>query len=167
MNILFTKIRDKHALWYKGIVFAFCVVVCTYLLPKNNSLQTSQLNVGDVWLNSDLIAPFDFLVKKTNDEMALEKKELKSQIAYFKKTTPNIDNLLSKLQGIKGEKIIELKLLLDSIYKVGVYFQNQPSNYEDSVMYVVDNNEVVLVQRQKLFKNTRHSFSTHTKRIIQ
>jgi putative nucleotidyltransferase with HDIG domain len=151
VNILFTKIRDKHALWYKGIVFTFCVVVCTYLLPKNNSLQTSQLNVGDVWLNNDMIAPFDFLVKKSPDELALEKKETKKQIAYFKKTAVNIDKVLPKSLPLQEEKLIALKLLLDSIYKIGFYLPAQAFAYQDSAIYVVDNNEVVLTQKQKLF----------------
>ncbi|MES2512519.1 MAG: HDIG domain-containing metalloprotein [Bacteroidota bacterium] len=151
MNLLFTKIRDKHALWYKGIVFAFCVIVCTYLLPKNNYIETSQINVGDIWLNNDLLAPFDFLVKKTNDEIKLESKESKKQISYFKKTTINLDNLLSRAPDLQGEKQTALKLMLDSIFKIGIYFQDERSTYHDSVMYIVDNNEVVLTQRQKLY----------------
>ena len=65
MNNLFTKIRDKHALWYKGIVFTFCVVFCTYLLPKHTSIKISHIKTGDVWLNDDLVSPFDFLIKKS------------------------------------------------------------------------------------------------------
>jgi putative nucleotidyltransferase with HDIG domain len=151
VNILFTKIRDKHALWYKGIVFAFCVIICTYLLPKNNYVETSQINVGDTWLNNDLIAPFDFLVKKTNDELELDSKESKKQIAYFKKTAISADNLLSKIPELEGDKRAVAKSILDTIFKIGVYFKDERSGYHDSVMYVVDNNEVILTQRQKLY----------------
>lgn len=151
MNILFTKIRDKHALWYKGIVFAFCVIVCTYLLPKNNSSQTSQINTGDVWLNNDLISTIDFLVKKTNTELEAEKNESKKQAAYFKKSTLNSSNILSKLSALPHDKAIEAKLLLDSIFNTGVCFFNHVNNFEDSVIYVVNNNEVSLTRRQNLF----------------
>jgi putative nucleotidyltransferase with HDIG domain len=151
VNILFTKIRDKHALWYKGIVFAFCVAVCTYLLPKSNSSQTAHVNVGDVWLNNDFISTIDFLVKKTNAEITTEKKELKKQIVYFKKTPGNISALLSNLSNLPHNKAIDVKVLLDSVFNVGIYFSNQQNIYQDSVMYVVSNNEVVLTKRQKLF----------------
>ena len=151
MNILFTKIRDKHALWYKGIVFAFCVAVCTYLLPKSNSSQTTHVNVGDVWLNNDFISTIDFLVKKTNAEITTEKKELKKQIVYFKKTPGNISALLSNLSNLPHNKAIDVKVLLDSVFNVGIYFSNQQNIYQDSVMYIVSNNEVVLTKRQKLF----------------
>lgn len=151
MNILFTKIRDKHALWYKGIVFAFCVAVCTYLLPKNNSSQISQINTGDVWLNNDLISSIDFLVKKTNTELESEKNESKKQSAYFKKVIPNISSILSKLSALPHDKAIETKLLLDSIFNVGVFFLNHANSFDDSLLYVVDNNEVSLTRKQNLF----------------
>ena len=151
MNILFTKIRDKHALWYKGIVFAFCVAVCTYLLPKSNASQTNHINIGDVWLNKDLISTIDFLVKKTNAEITVEKKEAKKQIVYFKKTSGTLSGLLAHLSGLPHDKAVSVKLLLDSILTVGVYFPSQQVQYQDSVMYVVSNNEVALIRKQKLF----------------
>ena len=162
MNILFTKIRDKHALWYKGIVFAFCVIVCTYLLPKNNSSQTSQINTGDVWLNNDLTSTIDFLVKKTNTELETEKNDSKKQAAYFKKVTPNISNILSRLSALPHDKAIETKLLLDSIFNTGVCFLNHINNFEDSVIYVVNNNEVSLTRRQSLFNAEKITKSLST-----
>ena len=85
MNNLFTKIRDKHALWYKGIIFAFSVIFCVYVLPKKTTIETTQIKTGDVWLNEDLVSPFDFLIKKTTSELAVDKTEQKQQIAYFNK----------------------------------------------------------------------------------
>ena len=151
MNILFTKIRDKHALWYKGIVFAFCVVVCTYLLPKNNASQTSQINTGDIWLNNDLISSIDFLVKKTNTELDAEKKETKKQIAYFKKITPNISSILSKLSTLPHNNAVETKVLIDSIFNTGVYYSSHNNTYEDSVLYVVNKNEVYYTRKNNLY----------------
>ncbi len=151
MNILFTKIRDKHALWYKGIVFAFCVAVCTYLLPKNNSSQINQVNVGDVWLNNELISSIDFLVKKTNAELTTEKKELSKQIVYFKKKSSNINSIISKLTELPHQKAVTVKLVLDSVYEVGVYYSNESKDFQDSLMYIVSNNEVALTRKQTLF----------------
>ena len=159
MNNVFTKIRDKHALWYKGIVFAFCVVFCTYLLPKQKSNQTHQIKIGDVWLNDDLISPFDFLIKKSKTELAKEQRDIKKQIAYFKKTTVNIDLILSQAKQTPANKLNELKFYLDSIYKTGVYFSETKASYQDSLLYVVSNNEVTLVLKQTLFnKNKIESF---------
>lgn len=150
MNQLFTKIRDKHALWYKAFVFLFCVIICTYLLPKQIYVQTNNIKAGDVWLNDDLIAPFDFLVKKTDVDLALEKKESKKPIAYFKKTNVNTENILSNFPEITKNKT-EIKSYLDSVFKTGLYFSNPQISFQDSIMYVVDNNEVTLTQKENLF----------------
>ena len=83
MNPLVTKIRDKHALWYKGIVFVFCVILCTYLLPKHPFVEIPRITVGAIWLNDDLIAPFDFLIKKSNSELTLEKKRVDKNNSLF------------------------------------------------------------------------------------
>jgi putative nucleotidyltransferase with HDIG domain len=158
VNTLFTKIRDKHSLWYKGLVFLFCVLLCTYLLPKHTHLQTDNVNVGDVWLNDDLISPFDFLVKKSKAELALEKKESNKNIVYFKKKHINTDNILSNLSELPTNKNTQLKLYLDSIYKVGLYFSPKLPSYQDSIMYVVNNNEVVLTQKQHLFNKEKAKY---------
>jgi len=151
VNNLFTKIRDKHALWYKGIVFAICVIFCVYLLPKESSVQITNVNEGDVWLNPDLISPFDFLVKKTPQELALEKKELKKQIGYFKKININAGILFSKLPELSSDQKFTIKFCLDSMYQAGVYFATTPAPYVDSILYLVDNNEVTYTRKQNLF----------------
>ncbi|MBC7695603.1 MAG: HDIG domain-containing protein [Burkholderiales bacterium] len=151
MNNLFTKIRDKHALWYKGIVFAVCVTFCVYLLPKHSSIQINNINEGDVWLNPDLISPFDFLVKKTPKELAQEKKEFQKQIGYFKKINVSTAVLFSKLPELSNGQKFTIKFCLDSIYQAGLSFATTPSPYIDSILYIVDNNEVTYTPRQSLF----------------
>jgi putative nucleotidyltransferase with HDIG domain len=149
VNILFAKIRDKHALWYKGIVFIFCVVTCAYLLPKNNSSQTNFLKKGDVWLDDDLHSTIDFLVKKTDAELLNEKNDYKARVSYYKKTSGNSVELLSGLKDLSHEKSVAIKLALDSIYDVGVYHNR--NTLSDSLLYIVRNNEAVLVNTRNLF----------------
>jgi cyclic-di-AMP phosphodiesterase PgpH len=153
VNILFTKIRDKHALWYKGIVFVFSVVICTYLLPKSDTTQTNYLKNGDVWLNDDLCSTLDFLVKKTDAELTTEKNELRKQFKYFKKTNGNTAELLPSLTYLPHDKAIAIKTLLDSIFAFGFYNTEQFAS-ADSLIYLVSNNEAVLLTSNKLF-NTK------------
>ena len=155
MNNLFTKIRDKHALWYKGIIFLFSVIFCLYLLPKKTTVETAQVKAGDVWLNEDLISPFDFLIKKTSSELALDQKEHKNKIPYFKKLKTNSDLIISELNMQSEKAKSNLKTFIDSIFSVGVYTPNSNVSYEDSIIYIVDNNEVVLARKQNLFNDTK------------
>lgn len=151
MNSLFTRIRDKHALWYKGIVFAICVIICTYVLPKQKYQDLSYIKTGDVWLNDDLISPFDFLIKKTDIELAKEKKDTQKHIAYFKKSNEPDFSFLNGIKELSSKEVSDLHLHLDSIFKIGVSYSLIPSSYEDSSIYIVENNEVVLVNKNILF----------------
>ena len=155
MNNLFTKIRDKHALWYKGIVFTICIIFCTYLLPKQTSIKINQIKPGDVWLNDDLVSPFDFLIKKTNTELAKEQSDKKKQIGYFKKTSVDIDLIILKLNSISENKKELIRGYLDSIYKTGVYYSEPSISYQDTILYVVNNNEVKLTKKQNLFDKAK------------
>jgi len=150
VNNLFTKIRDKHALWYKGIVFVLCLIICTYVLPKQKHLDASYINTGDVWLNDDLISPFEFLIKKTEDELIKEKKDSKKQIAYFKKTSEIDYNFLDDINKLSSNKKLELHSNIDSIYKTGVCYSEIPSSYQDTAIYIVENNEVSLTHKNRL-----------------
>lgn len=163
MNTFFTKIRDKHALWYKGIVFGFCVIFCVYLLPKQNTSQVTQIHVGDTWWNADLISPFDFLIKKSNRELLLEKNKTKQHMAYYKKVFVNNNLLLSELNNLSNEQKNIVAACLDSLYKVGITFSHIPVSFQDSIIYVVDGNEVTLVQKSRLFNREKAKQFLHGK----
>ena len=154
MNTLFSKIRDKHALWYKGIVFAFCILFCAYLLPKHTPSQTHQISVGQTWQNDDLIASFDFLVEKSSAELSKEKMEEEKFIGYYKKSPIDITSLISKLPHLSDATRNDLQTDLDSVYKTG-YSVSIPNNFlDDTMMYLVDNNEVVLIPKAQAFNKT-------------
>jgi len=155
VNSLFTKIRDKHALWYKGIVFALCVIICTYLLPKLKYQDVSYIKTGDVWLHEDLISPFDFLVQKTESELANDKTEKLKRIAYFKKSNETTFDFLNEIHELSSKEISLLKVSLDSIFKIGVVYTSFPSSYADSSIYVVENNEVSLINKNVLFNENK------------
>lgn len=165
MNSLFTKIRDKHALWYKGIIFIVCVVLCVYVLPKKTSVETTQVNIGDVWLNDDLISPFDFLIKKSNSELIKERKEKRKQIAYFTKTKVQTENYTSDFKEIPSSKLSVLKSCLDSIFNVGYYSSDINKNYQDTILYIVVNNEVRLTKKEKLFDKEKVKIFLDSKQI--
>ncbi len=149
MNSIFTKIRDKHALWYKGIVFALCVSICVYVLPKQRYTDLSYIKTGDVWLNDDLISPFDFLIKKTDAEMALEKKLDEKPTAYFKKTPLNFSNNLDNIKLNEIEKLA-INTAIDSLLKIGILNSSIPNTYQDSIIYIIQNNEVTLAHTNDL-----------------
>lgn len=153
---LFTKIRDKHALWYKGIVFVIAIIICTYLLPKKEFLDVSYVKTGDIWLNDDFIAPFDFLLQKTERELAEEKKQTKKGIAYFIKN--NEKNYLNDIKNLSVPINKQFLTSLDSVFNVGVCSSSFPQFYHDSLIYLVENNEAKLIPKQTLISLEKLKF---------
>jgi len=154
MNSIFTKIRDKHALWYKGIVFTFCILVCAYLLPKQTSWKTNRLKAGEVWRDENLVSKIDFLIKKTDTEKFLEKKSTDIPL-YFNYNDQAYNEFLQKVQSIIPEGQHKSTLaIIDSIYKAGIYFFPGNLTPKDSLLYVVRDNEVRIIHQKNLFSKT-------------
>jgi len=153
---LFTRIRDKHALWYKGIVFVIAIVICTYLLPKKEFLDVSYVKTGDIWLNDDFIAPFDFLLQKTERELAEEKKQTKKGIAYFIKN--NEKNYIKDIKNLSVPISKKLQTSLDSIFNIGVCSYSFPQFYQDSLIYLVEDNEARLIPKHTLISLEKLKF---------
>ncbi len=149
---IFTKIRDKHALWYKGIIFIVCVSFCAYLLPKYTTVQTTNLTEGSIWLNDNVVSEIDFLVKKTDAELIDgQESSNKHSLLYFTKTEVNTSQLVKEIANDHPIKIQNnLKKCLDSIYAIGlnITIDGIPS-YSDSI-YLVNGNEVNLISPKSL-----------------
>jgi putative nucleotidyltransferase with HDIG domain len=156
MNPVFTKIRDKHALWYKGIVFAACVLVCAYLLPKHTILTSYKSKVGEIWLYDDVVATSDFLLKKTAKDLDSEKEAHNDKFSYFKKTEVNTIELLSKADLTPDEKL-NAKIYLDNLYETGVYLSLSLPTSADSMINMVTDNEVYQVSKNSFFNRERAS----------
>lgn len=158
MNSLLTKIRDKHALWYKGIIFVFCVIICTYLLPKKPFWHTNPPKTNDVWQHENLISDIDFLVKKTHQELEQEKHTSAQQNnLYFKKQPINVEEQINQLPLTLGSHHKQaLQSYLDTVYKTGFYFSisGKTPVGRDSI-YLVSGNEVELVSVANLFNEIK------------
>lgn len=142
MIALFTKIRDKHALWYKIIVFVSSVAFCAYLLPTQNN-YIPHISAGDVWTGNDLISTTDFLIKKTNAELKEDELQHRAQNKlYFTKSTVNTQELaIDLLNEHKSEYADVLKKSLDSIYQIGLYYSTIDLPPHSDSIYLVTGNE--------------------------
>lgn len=142
------------------MLFCIAIALIVYILPKQSKFKYEFQNLkGKPWHYDNLVAPFDFAIKKTNAELTSEKAEIiKNTKPYFKldntiaaakkktfvidfekKWAVKPDNKNKKLQEetfALGNKI------MDSIYSKGIIepsenIENRPSDYS---IYVIDNN---------------------------
>ena len=83
MKDLINKLYKNHSLLYKILLFVSTTFLIVYLFPKSGKFKYS-FEKGKPWQSENLYAPFDFAIKKTDEEIAGEKKKItdNSQI-YF------------------------------------------------------------------------------------
>ncbi len=76
MNKIITYIRDRHSQIYKFTLLFFSVAAIVYVLPKEAKFKYEITNLkGKPWHHENLIAPFDFAIKKPQDQLEKEKAE--------------------------------------------------------------------------------------------
>ncbi len=157
MNSLLTKIRDKHALWYKGIIFVFCVIICSYLLPKKPFWYANPPKTHDVWQHDNLISDIDFLVKKTNVELTQEKTTRTQQhVLYFKKQKVDVADVIKNFpQTLNQIQTQALKNYLDTVYATGFFFSVSGSPAGHDSIYLVNGNEVELIKTSQLYNDAQ------------
>lgn len=83
MKDFINKLYRNHSLIYKGLLFLSATVLIVYLFPKSAKFRYS-FEKGKPWQSESLQAPFDFAIRKTDEEIAAEKKEITDNaVLYF------------------------------------------------------------------------------------
>jgi len=150
-------IRHSHPEIYKGILFCIALSVIVYVFPKQGKFKYEFQNLkGKPWYHEDLIAPFDFAIKKTQEELAKEKTEVIKNAKPYLRYDDNVPKAKKaafeaalnagwnkKSSDYLRQRTLEFgKTLIDSIYARGIIepadaLENKPLDY--SVFVLKDN----------------------------
>lgn len=155
MKRLISFIRHSYPEIYKGILLILAIVVIVYIFPKQGKFKYEFHNLkGKPWYHDDLIAPFNFAILKSNEELANEKLEIiKNAKPYFKydhtvataKKAQFLDAFEAKWDRKKNKELREKSIhlgttVIDSIYKKGIIeasgvIENKSRDYAVYVLY--------------------------------
>lgn len=121
MEDFINKLYRNHSLIYKGLLFVCTTFLIVYLFPKSGKFKYN-FEKGKPWQSENLYAPFDFAIKKSDAEIASEKKTIvDNSILYFA-----VDNTVeAKVKTLYRQKFKSAfsdsipKRTLDYLYKVG------------------------------------------------
>jgi putative nucleotidyltransferase with HDIG domain len=131
--------------------------VIVFVLPKGRKFKY-EFDKGKPWMHEKLVAPFDFAIEKSANELENEKQEIIEQIpSYYERNheieESSINTLRTELNNIWSSKygnnnlndfnknFKSLELILRDLYKVGII--NSKSEKEENqkdLIYIVDNN---------------------------
>lgn len=126
MNKLFTFIRDRHALLYKGFIFVASLSVIVYCCPRESKFRYDLSDIKDrPWSYDNLVAPFDYAIQKSTEELQDEKKDIQSNsIPYFRFDTAisnqNEQILSTQFVSIAPEFRREILIAVDKVYALGI-----------------------------------------------
>lgn len=169
MKKLFSKIQDNYYSILKIFLFIIAIVIVIFVSPKANMFKY-EFSVGTPWNHTDLIAPFDFSILKTDKQIEEEKKQIADNFKpYFKYVDEIVENGKKKLntdfeqawagnyQESKVFKYKRFKKTLNSIYDYiegkGIMQYNSVLDGKDksSIIRLIKGNEVEEVRLNRFF----------------
>lgn len=89
MKDFINKLYRNHALIYKAILFVSTTFLIVYLFPKSGKFKYS-FERGKPWQSENLYAPFNFAIKKAEDEISKEKSKIQNEAHLYFDTDENI-----------------------------------------------------------------------------
>lgn len=110
MKKIFDFIRDQHNLIFKVALFTVSVAIIVFIFPREGKFKY-EFQKGKPWQHEDLIAPFDFPIYKTDDQIGQERELInQSRKIYFFKNKKIQENANSHV----NEKFEEQWLLFSN-----------------------------------------------------
>ncbi|MBV7268104.1 HD family phosphohydrolase [Winogradskyella luteola] len=157
MKELLNKWYKNHALVYKILLFLVTTLFIVYLFPKTGKFRYS-FEKGKPWQSENLYAPFNFAIKKAQDEIEKEQAETeKNASVYFDVNTQLSNNTLSdyakKFNQIFNDTLY-LNVRNSNLYKSGKTFIDKLYNNGvlDSDYSYSNDKSVVLVESNTIEK---------------
>lgn len=152
----------RQSLLYKVLLYLASVAVIVYLFPKGGKFKYD-IQKGKPWQYETLIAPFDFPIYKSQEEITAEKKTMSSNArAYFfvnEEVFPQVkENFISRFSVFLSDSLVAShsnifefsSLLLSDFYKNGVLSSN--NKFQDTqIVSLIRNN----VEEEMLFSDIK------------
>jgi hypothetical protein len=164
-----TYIGNKHDVFYKIALVLFSVAVIVYVFPKTVKFKYAYQK-NKPWLHEDLIAPFDFGINKTDNEIKDEQNDLMSNTKpYFKidnevfskvaKNFPQVFEQEALKIGLKpNDKNYQLNQsfclrIINDIYGKGILEANAQldNKFPEYTIYILNNNIAEEVELKSVY----------------
>jgi cyclic-di-AMP phosphodiesterase PgpH len=125
MKTILMLIRDKHALWYKGVLFVATLALILYFFPRETRFRYDVANLeGRPWPYENLIAPFDFAIKKNPVEVEAEREALRRNFKpYYRFEDQPVLVLKNRVRQLRNISTADMNMLqnnIDAVYQKGV-----------------------------------------------
>ena len=167
MKDIMNLFHKNHSSIYKFFLFVLTAFVIVYLFPKSGTFRYS-FEKGKPWQSENLYAPFDFAIKKTEEEVDLEKQQiiLQSPVFFDVDTTlvsmvkneysSAFDRLFFELprDQIKRDLYDNGVALIDELYQSGVLQDSYDYDPNQQISVLVDKTQSGVKRFDSFFLQT-------------
>tara|TARA_R110002051_G_scaffold232889_2_gene294565 strand:+ start:5756 stop:7792 length:2037 start_codon:yes stop_codon:yes gene_type:complete len=153
------NLYKQQSLIFKYILYIASVAFIVFFLPKGGKFKY-EFQKGKPWQYENLYAPFDFSIKKTDEEIEKEKHTIESsQLPYYYYNQTIVEDVSKKfikrfddkwnsteLRANQKNRLKAVsKIILDSIYSRGI-LQNNGKQVQRDFIFLVKENEAKKVR---------------------
>jgi cyclic-di-AMP phosphodiesterase PgpH len=157
MSDFINKLYRNHSLIYKALLFVCTTFLIVYLFPKTGKFKYN-FEKGKPWQSENLYAPFNFAIKKSNEEIEAEKKTITEHSTLFFNVDVSIETEIKNLYSNQFNTTFSDSLfrinrnilfktgeqIIDELYFFGVLSENY--NFPD--------NKTVVILEDRIEKHT-------------
>lgn len=163
-------IRNPQTQVARYAMMVICVVLIVLVLPKGVRFQY-EFEKGQLWLHDDLVAPNDFPILKTEQELTRDKAEALSGILPIYRINPSIENLQiesykreferewpvrNRAEASKSNNYQAGLQLLQQAYQRGIItLKRSVNDYKDYSITLVNNNVAEDLNTSVLFTTAK------------
>ncbi len=150
MKELLNKWYKNHALVYKILLFLLTTLFVVYLFPKTGKFRYS-FEKGKPWQSESLLAPFNFAIQKTQEEINEEQLEIENNASVYFDIDLEIPktiklNYITKFNEVFNDSISSKTDLfkqgtdiIETLYENGILDTDYPYSNDKPVVLVASN----------------------------
>ncbi|SDS62491.1 hypothetical protein SAMN04515667_2599 [Formosa sp. Hel1_31_208] len=158
MNDWVNKWYKNHALMYKVLLFLSTTFLIVYLFPKSGKFKYD-FDKGKPWQSESLLAPFDFAIKKSSEEIEKERIEATEKSSlYFDIDKAIIDSVLTDYSEQFSKTFSDSIIAKHrNLYDIGERTINELYTFGvlDEDYKYSSNKNVILLDAQRQFGETK------------
>ena len=122
MKSVLTATVKRLSLIYRIVIILVTGVLIVVLFPHTRHGEHYDYKIGAVWRGADLVAPYDFAVMISSDDLATEQEaERQKAILYYRVDSSARETALGRLESchLDPTQARLMKRQIDSIYRIG------------------------------------------------
>lgn len=149
------------------LLFFLTALIIAFFIPKNIPSFNYKYAKGKIWNYETLFAPFDFLIRKSAQEIEKETKDIENnKRLYYKYDTFISEKIKKKFEDeLNKNSLYNAKLIsiFNNIYRYGILEEDNNSN-DHTIVSIIKNNEEEEIVNSSIF-NIKSAIKYFTKEI--